>query len=321
MENKSHAIAAGIFVVVVTALLAGMAVWLTRDTALRLTYELSTRDAVTGLQPQAGVRYKGVSVGKVSFIGLDPASPGQVLVRIAVDAQAPITHSTFATLGFQGVTGLAFVQLDDSGESSQPLVATGDQLPRIPLRAGLMSRLTEQGTNLVGQLDQASQRINQLLAPDNQKSLMGAIGNMGQAAAQLSQLTQRADQVLLAPTQDGRPGLPTLMLQAGDTFKSMQTASERLGASADAVKTSAAEFKRLSARMNEVGGTLDKISQGVDAMVPSMNRTADQAVRTVRQVGRAVDAVNDNPQSLLLGRGAALPGPGEAGFVAPPRGE
>jgi phospholipid/cholesterol/gamma-HCH transport system substrate-binding protein len=213
------------------------------------------------------------------------------------------------------------VQLDDSGESSQPLVATGDQLPRIPLRAGLMSRLTEQGTNLVGQLDQASQRINQLLAPDNQKSLMGAIGNMGQAAAQLSQLTQRADQVLLAPTQDGRPGLPTLMLQAGDTFKSMQTASERLGASADAVKTSAAEFKRLSARMNEVGGTLDKISQGVDAMVPSMNRTADQAVRTVRQVGRAVDAVNDNPQSLLLGRGAALPGPGEAGFVAPPRGE
>jgi phospholipid/cholesterol/gamma-HCH transport system substrate-binding protein len=318
MENKSHAIAAGIFVVVVTALLAGMAVWLTRDTALRLTYELSTRDAVTGLQPQAGVRYKGVSVGKVSFIGLDPASPGQVLVRIAVDAQAPITRSTFATLGFQGVTGLAFVQLDDSGESSQPLVATGDQLPRIPLRAGLMNRLTEQGTNLVGQLDQASQRINQLLAPDNQKSLMGAIGNMGQAAAQLSQLTQRADQVLLAPTQDGRPGLPTLMLQAGDTFKSMQTASERLGASADAVKTSAAEFKRLSARMNEVGGTLDKISQGVDAMVPSMNRTADQAVRTVRQVGRAVDAVNDNPQSLLLGKGAALPGPGEAGFVAPP---
>jgi phospholipid/cholesterol/gamma-HCH transport system substrate-binding protein len=32
MENKSHAMAAGIFVLVVAALLAGLAIWLTRDT-------------------------------------------------------------------------------------------------------------------------------------------------------------------------------------------------------------------------------------------------------------------------------------------------
>ncbi len=48
MENKSHALAAGIFVIVVTALLAGLAIWLTRDNANYDLYELSTREGVSG---------------------------------------------------------------------------------------------------------------------------------------------------------------------------------------------------------------------------------------------------------------------------------
>lgn len=330
MENKSHAIAAGTFVLVVSAMAIGMAVWLTRDTSEQRVFELSSRESVTGLQPQAGVRYKGVSVGRVTAIELDPQTHGNVLVRIAVSSEAPITQSTFATLGFQGVTGLAFVQLDDAGESQQELATSQQQIARIPMRAGLMSRLTDQGSNLLGQLEQASQRINLLLGPDNQKNLMGAIDNMGTAAANISKLSARADQVLSGPPGSEPLNLPLMAEQVGSTLKSMQATSERLVATADAVATSATEFKRMSARMNEPGGTLDKIAQSADVLAatgqsvsatlaPRVGRTADDAARAARQVGRAVDMVNDNPQSLLLGKGAAPPGPGESGFVAPAR--
>jgi phospholipid/cholesterol/gamma-HCH transport system substrate-binding protein len=115
MENKSHALAAGIFVLAVAAMLAGLAIWLTRDNTSYQHYELTSKDGVTGLQPQAAVRYKGVAVGKVTRIGFDPQIPGNVLIRIAVNDQAPITPGTFAVLGYQGVTGLAHVQLDDEG--------------------------------------------------------------------------------------------------------------------------------------------------------------------------------------------------------------
>ena len=100
MENKSHALAAGIFVLVVAAMLAGLAIWLTRDNANYEQYELSTRDGVSGLQPQAAVRYKGVAVGKVTRIGFDPQVNGNVLIRIAVNEQAPISPTTFAVLGY-----------------------------------------------------------------------------------------------------------------------------------------------------------------------------------------------------------------------------
>ena len=318
MENKSHAIGAGAFVLVVAALLVALAAWLTRDSGENRLFEISSREGVTGLQRQAGVRFKGVTVGRVQSIALDQEISGNVRIRIAVDTTAPITKSTFASLGFQGVTGLAFIQLDDAGESKEPLASTDDNPARIPMRPGLMSRLTDQGSGLLTKLDDATQRANQLLTTENQKKLMDAVDNLSQAAASISQLAKHADQA----------NLPALSQEASVTLKGLRETSVRLGTSADAVRTSADAFKVMSNRISNPGGTLDNISQGADALLATgqnfnttlmsrLNRTVDDTARTVRNIGRAVDAVNDNPQSLLMGNGAAVPGPGEPGFVAP----
>jgi phospholipid/cholesterol/gamma-HCH transport system substrate-binding protein len=318
MENKSHAMGAGVFVLVVAALLVALAAWLTRDTGEHRLFEILSADGVTGLQEQASVRYKGVTVGRVQSIALDQQAVGQVRVSIAVDSTAPITQSTYASLGFQGVTGLAFIQLDDTGQSHEALATNSDKPARIPMHPSLMSRLSDQGSGLLTQLDQASQRFNQLLAAPNQKKFIDAIDNMGQAAANISQLSQQASKV----------NLPVLAQDASTTLKKLQATSDRLGQSADTVGASADAFRVMSERMSGPGGTLDKIAQGTDALlstgqslntslVPRLNRTVDDASRTVRHIGRAVEAVNENPQSLILGNGAATPGPGEAGFVSP----
>lgn len=318
MENKSHAVAAGAFVLVVAALLVAMAAWLTRDTGEHRPFEISSREGVTGLQAQAPVRYKGVTVGRVQSIALDPQTLGNVLIRIAVDGTAPISPTTFATLGFQGVTGLAFIQLDDTGPTSAVLASSDEQPGRIPMRPSLMSRLSDQGAGLLTQLDEATQRVSQLLAAPNQKKLMDAVGNLGQAAANIGQFAQQATQA----------NLPALALDAGATLKSLHRTSDRLGQTADAISASADAFKGMSQRMSEPGGTLDRIADGTNTLLttgqslnatllPRLNRTADDTARTVRQVGRAVESVNDNPQALLLGNGPAQPGPGEPGFAAP----
>lgn len=312
MENKSHALAAGTFVLVVLALLVALAVWLTRDTRDLRVYELSSKGAVTGLQPQATVRFKGVNVGKVTSIGFDPLVPGNVLLRIAIDDEAPITQSTFATLGFQGVTGLAFLQLDDSGESKVALPDGHMPPARIPMRPSLLSRLSDQGTSILTQLEETSRRVNLLLAPDNQKKLMGAIGDIGQAAAQFG---------------PDRLNLPRLVQEANATLKTFQDTSVRVGESADEARRSARAFRTVTERMSEKGGTLDQLAEGVGtlattgqtlnaATLPRLNHAVDDAARTVRQVGRAANTVTDNPQSLIFGNGPITPGPGEPGFSA-----
>ena len=328
MENKSHALAAGAFVLVVASMLLGMVIWLTRDKVDQREFELVTREGVNGLQTQAGVRYKGVLVGRVNLLELDPEVRGQVLIRIAVNKNTPVTAATYASLGFQGVTGLAFIQLDDAGESTQNLESSGDALARIPMRAGMVSRLTEQGTNLLDKLDQVSQNVNVLLHPSNQKILMSGISNLAEAAASISQLAQHADAVLAQQTKAEQINLPRIAAQAESTLKSIQASSERLNASFDTVRLSAAEFKRTTGRMNEPGGTLDKMERSAEALqftaqsvnsnlLPQINRTADNSLYVVRQISRMADDVATTPQLFLWGKGAVAPGPGEKGFAAP----
>ena len=323
------------FVLLVTALLVALAAWLTRDTGVHRVYEISSQEPVNGLQPQAPVRFRGVAVGKVTSIGFDPKAIGNVLVRIALDDTAPVTRSTFASLGFQGVTGLAFVQLDDSGESKVALEATNGEPARIPMRASLLSKLSDQGMAILSQIEQTTARVNLLLSPANQKDLMATVNGFGQAAGSVQQLSERVQQ--LSGTVDGilkaqlgpdRVSIPQFVQDTTGAVKSLQKASEGVDQTAAEFKKAAAEVTRLAERLNTQGGVVDKLAEGAGAMaaagsafnagtLPRLNRTTEEATRTARQVNRAVSAVSDNPQSLLFGNGPMAPGPGEPGFSFP----
>lgn len=321
MENKSHALAAGIFVIVVTALLAGLAIWLTRDNANYDLYELTTRDGVSGLQPQAAVRYKGVAVGKVQRIGFDPQVSGNVLIRIAVNHNAPVSPTTFATLGYQGVTGLAHVLLDDATQPLPQLPPGPSGLPRLTLKPSPFGRIAEQTPNILAQVEEATRRINQLLGDENQERVTQALGQIAQAAGSVNTLTQRVDNVVQTRLDPALAALPPLAEDARHTLKSLQQAGISVTAMANDIRTTT---QRLSAE----GGAIDQLSHGAQVMaaaadnfsrstLPSINRAADETGRAVRQMGLAASAVSDNPQLFIYGSGRLPPGPGEPGFAPP----
>ncbi len=314
MENKAHALAAGIFVLLVTALLVALAAWLTRDTGERDIYEISTREAVSGLQPQAAVRYRGVDVGKVDSIGFDPRITGNVLVRLEIDSEAPLTRDTFATLSYQGVTGLAFVQLDDTGKPAPRLEPNDEEPPRIPLKSSLLSKLTDRGEVILDQIEQVTGRMNQLLGDDNQKRFATALDNLGGAAADAGRLAQRLDTTM---TQRVDPALA----EASATLRSVQHSADEIG------KT-AGDFGQTARRLNEKDGPIDRLAEGSQSLshaadsfngatLPRVNRVTEDTSRAVRRLSRTVNNINDNPQSLIYGAGPIAPGPGEPGFTAP----
>lgn len=321
MENKSHALAAGLFVLVVAALLAGLAVWLTRDDANYQQYELSTRDGVTGLQPQAAVRYKGVAVGKVTRIGFDPQVTGNVLIRIAINEQAPITPTTFATLGYQGVTGLSHVQLDDAEQPYPQLPPGPSGLPRLPLKPSPFGKLAEQGPAILAQVEEATRRVNQLLSDANQQKLADAIVNIGDAAGSVNALTQRLDNTVAKHLDPALAALPPLATDARKTLQALQQAGT-------SVSTLAGDISQTTKRLTADGGAIDQITIGTQALartadqfstttLPRLNRAADDTSRAARRLSRAAGGVTDNPQLFIYGSGQIPPGPGEPGFAAP----
>jgi phospholipid/cholesterol/gamma-HCH transport system substrate-binding protein len=314
MENKAHALAAGIFVAVLTALLLGLAAWLTRDTGVRDVYEISTRETVTGLQEQAPVRFRGVDVGKVKRIGFDPAEVGSVLVRLEIDRDTPLTRDTFATLSYQGVTGLAFIQLSDHGRPAPRLAPNDDVPPRIPLRPGLLARLEDKGEVILERVQEATERINTLLGDPNQKRIADALENLARAADSTGQLTAHLDTTV-------KQRLDPALAQATVTLRGAQKAVEQVGAAAD-------QFSQTAQRLNAPGGAMDRVSEGTDALaqaaqtfsaatLPRINRATEETTRTVRSLHRAVNELTENPQMLIYGDGTPQPGPGEPGFRSP----
>ena len=320
MENKAHAMAAGAFVLVVSALLAVLAVWLMRDKTERNMYEMTTSETVSGLQPQAVVRFRGVPVGKVELIGFDTKIKGNVLIRISIDRGAPVTKSVFATVASQGITGLGFIQLDDKGESTELLVPNNDDPPRIPLKPGGLDKLLKQSEVIFEQVEQASTKLNQLLGEDNQKRMVTALDNMGQAAMSVSSLSTTMTSILNAQMGPDKVNIPKLV-------KNLDAAVISLRETSAQASTAITEVGITAKRLNEKGGPLDKLSEGATALaagveifsaatLPKLGAVADETASTMRQLRRTVSTVDDNPQSLIFGNGPPQPGPGEPGFSA-----
>lgn len=314
MENKAHALAAGIFVALMSALVLALSAWLTRDTGIRDTYEISTRETVTGLQSQAPVRFRGVDVGKVSSVGFDPKATGNVLVRMEIDRDAPVTRGTFATLSYQGVTGLAFIQLADEGKPAPRLVPDDEVPPRIPLRPGLLARLEERGEIILDRVEEVAVRVNQVLGDDNQKRIATALENIARAADGTNRLAARLDNTVQRRVD---PALGELTV----TMRNLQGAADRVG-------VAAADISTVAQKINAKGGPLDRVSEGTDALaqavetvsvstLPRLNRVAEQTTQTMRTLDRAINELTENPQMLIYGQGAPRPGPGEPGFAAP----
>jgi phospholipid/cholesterol/gamma-HCH transport system substrate-binding protein len=320
MENKAHALTAGAFVLGLVAALAALVVWLTRDNTVRNTFDLSTHDAVSGLQPQAMVRYRGIAVGKVTSIDFDDQVKGNVRVRISVDERVPLTTSTYATLSYQGVTGLAFIALDDKGESQEALAPDNRNPPRIALRPSLLAQWQDRGEALIGRVDETVRRVNAMAGEDNQRRIAEALDHIARAAAGANQLTKSLDQTIKSGLTPALQALPPLVERTKDTMASVR------GAAGD-VSRVANNLNATATRLNAQDGLLDRLGEGTrslaqtmesfnSATLPRLNRVADDTSQAVRRLARAADGINDNPQSLLFGGGGAA-GPGEPGFVAP----
>ncbi|MBS1187519.1 MAG: putative signal peptide protein [Burkholderiaceae bacterium] len=281
MENKSHALIAGLFTILLAAAAVWMGIWLNRDRVQRVPYEIATRLSIPGLNPQAAVRYRGLDVGKVDKIAFDPKSPGQILISISINPDTPITQSTYAALGYQGVTGIAYVQFDDDGSKPELVPSSKDNIARIEMRPSVFDNLQTGGQALLEQTRVLADRLNALLDEPNRKVMLAAFHDVSQAAKKLETIPKQ-----LEPTMTQLPAF-------------------------------ASEARQAMASINALSKEIGELSHNVNAdTMPKINRLSSELRSTAHQLERTVEQINRQPQSLLFGSPGATPGPGETGFAA-----
>lgn len=315
MENKAYAFAAGLFLLLLGLALAASVAWFQGDRTERVHYTVVARAGVPGLNLKAPVKLRGVEVGRVDGIGFDAADPRQILVDIAVDVAAPVTPTTYAQLGLQGVTGLSFVALEEA-QPDAPLqrAAAGT---RLPLRPSLLDQLAQAGPGLVAGFAETATRLNALLS-DEHRAQFGATLSGLQAAAQD---TSR----LMTTLRPSAQQLPTLLRDA-------DAAAQRADAALRRIEAMAAEGEQLAQALRNRTAVLDRLDAAA-AQVQATSRHLELALvgdspprtqplvadlsaasRALEQAARELTA---QPQSLVWGRTPRPAGPGEPGYTAP----
>ena len=317
MENKSHAFWAGLFTIVLLGAIATAAFLFNVDRAVRVPYDLIARTNVTGLFTDAAVRYRGLDVGKVQSIKFDRAHPGQIVIRILVDTHAPITHSTFGSLGFQGVTGIAFIQLDDTGRDPSPLASSPKQVAQLPMRPGLLDQLQQRGDVLLKKLEKVTDDVDNLLSQEMVDQLHGTAASIQKAADGVATLTQQ-----MAPAAGKLPAtidkLDRTLVSTNQLITSLNRPDGPFEMNLNKVGTAAQQAGDALTQMN---GSLQELSArvGYDTL-PRVNSLAEDVRSAARSVDRAADTFSTSPRSVFFGAPTAAPGPGEAGFTWPATG-
>jgi len=183
MENRAYALWVGAFTLLLGCLIVGAFWWFSSGGQNMSEYLVISPKSVTGLNPQAPVRFRGVRVGKV--VDVDLQDSREVYVTIRIESDVPITRGTHAKIGLQGLTGQGFVQLDDDGSNPAPPVRLGKLPPIIAMQQGTLDQITDAGQVIVAKLKTSTERFEQLMSEENINRIDTTLKNLAASSEHL----------------------------------------------------------------------------------------------------------------------------------------
>jgi phospholipid/cholesterol/gamma-HCH transport system substrate-binding protein len=307
MRARPNYAIVGVFVLGLTAVAISVALWLASgDVSFERhdRYIARFEESVSGLRRSAPVTFRGVPVGKVREIALDAADPERVRLVLEVARGTPITQDTVAVLVFQGLTGIATVDLGGGDRASPPLAPTpGDPHPVIRTAPSTMRRLEAGVTALLADLGDTARSANALLGDETRIALQRTIADVQQLAHALAGRSGDVDAALAdaAETSARLPGLVARIGRGADAVERVADEVSRVGAATRAaVDEGAAAAKDASRTVQQLN----------DESLVELQRLLAEMTEAAAALGRLSRELERN-RGALLGGQQPPPGPGE----------
>ncbi len=266
METRASYILVGSFVLAFVAGAFAIVTWFAKTEFDRkqAEYHVYFTESVTGLEIGSPVRYRGVAVGSVADIRIDPKNVERVRVTIEVAAETPIKQDTDASLGLQGITGAAYVQLEGGTQESATLVAKeGDPLPVIAAKASGLERLLTKAPELFEKAFELVERLSALVDDRNQKAVADTLQNMHAVSENLVASSGSFDRIM---TEAG--GAVSSLRAASERFEALANLmQERVGPLADSTRDTMAELRVAIAGIRGTARSFTEVAKLLDKMI------------------------------------------------------
>jgi phospholipid/cholesterol/gamma-HCH transport system substrate-binding protein len=287
-------------------------------------FRIDFNGSVAGLSEGSAVRYRGVPVGSVTRIAIDPDNVEQIDVLVEIDSEVPIKSDMVAVLESQGLTGIGYIEIQGGTRGSADLEEGLDgELPRIPSRPSGLQQVFQTAPEIASQLVVLMARAERFLKPENEQALASILENMDVLAKALGGKTEEIEGAIDAGTGAAReietatreltPVLQSLEREITDvsaetksTLATVRGAASGLDEEITALSRSLKETSdRLGVAAGTGGAVLDEMRPGLrdfsETGLYEISQFLVEARVMVSNLDQLVRQINRDPSQFLFG--------------------
>jgi len=280
-------------------------------------YNIYFHESVLGLNIDAPVKYRGISVGKVVGLKINPNNSEEVEVLVNIFQTTPIKSSTVAKLTSQGITGLSYINLTLGDKDAPPLLAKdGHKYAVIKTAPSLFKRLEQTISNVTEDFSSTLMKTQELLNDKNQKEIASLLKN---SAEFMDRMNKTFDDTtiknihitmnnLKSTTQKLDALMPRIDKFVTNTIEwedKVSGAFKAIMGSYHGIKTTMDLFKESLAR-----GDFN-IKEIANTFVPTMNNTLRQTQQLMIKLEDAINNYERSPGDMIFTQEKVNKGPGE----------
>lgn len=328
MEKKVNFIILGVFVVGLFLSIIAVTIWLSdySDNSNYKYYIVNTKDSVSGVNIKAPVKFRGVAVGEVKDIYINPKNSEEVSIVIQVKYSTPIKSDTYAIIEPQGITGLSFLQLEGGSNSSDELKTSNDKMGVIMAKASFFTQLNttfrvigERSEEVLISANKLIEKADKVLNDKNIKNIELLLENSAKISTSMANLANSLDrqkrdiQQIIQKAKLAEDATISAANRVGNMSDAITLAVEGTGIETMQKMSSAADsVKKIMNDMEQkLGEGVFDLKDATKELTEPTNEALNQLNILLIQTEQLIEQLKQSPSDILYKYSTQKPGPGE----------
>jgi len=319
LNNRVNYTLIGFLVLLGMVLMFGFSYWLLKPSAEDETtkYHIYFNESVLGLNIDSPVKYRGITVGKVTELKINPVNTEQVKVLITILKSTPIKSDTVAKLTSQGITGLSYINLSLGSNNAPPLVAKdGEEYPVIKTLPSFFERFEKSLGSVSTKLSKTLSGTEKLLNNENQKHIALLLKR---GASFMNRLDEMLDDKTVNHFHSSMRNLERVSNKFDAMMPKIESFIDKSVAWEDKISTS---FNSIMKSYLGIKSSMDEIKRAVSSgefnvkkiasdVVPTLNNTLLEMQYLMIKMEDTLNQHERSPSDILYKREQIKKGPGE----------
>jgi len=315
MNNKVNYTFVGISVLIGFALLFAFTYWMLKPSSDEETqkYLIYFDESVFGLNLDAPVKFRGITVGKVVDLRINKKNTQQVQVTVEIRKSTPINESTVAKLTAQGITGLTYINLTQRKHNAPPLKKKkGEKYPVIKSVPSFFENFEHTLGEMTAELSKTLKKTQELLDDQNQKEMTRLLTK---SADVMEKLDTMLDEKTINHVQSSAKNIDQITYKIDklvpniDAFVDKTVEWERgINNSFDSIKDT---YLRMDDKMKDMANSFEDAKNSFETLTRELDKTMQESQYLMIDFQNTVDSLEKSPSDILYKKRAIHKAPGE----------